>query len=125
MTELMRQSTGERSFADTSIPLAVMTVDSTHRAPAPLREGPVWEALLAATALAGVFPPYERGGHRLVDGLALVPVPTGAVFEDGADLAVSVNLNGAEVLAAGRSSRSSRPRASANRAAAHSTRCWR
>jgi NTE family protein len=100
MTKLMRESTAERSFADTLIPLAVMTVDLTDRAPAPLREGPLWEALLAATALAGVFPPYERGGHRLVDGLALVPVPTGAVFEDGADLAVSVNLNGAEVLAA-------------------------
>jgi len=99
MTKLMRQSTAERSFADTLIPLAVMTVDLTDRAPAPLREGPLWEALLAATALAGVFPPYERGGHRLVDGLALVPVPTGAVFDDGADLAVSVNLNGAEVLA--------------------------
>jgi NTE family protein len=100
MSRLMRESTVERSFADMSIPLAVMTVDLTDRAPAPLREGPLWEALLAATALAGVFPPYERDGHRLVDGLALVPVPTGAVFEDGADLAVSVNLNGAEVLAA-------------------------
>jgi NTE family protein len=100
MSRLMRESTAERSFADTVIPLAVMTVDLTERAPAPLREGPLWEALLAATALAGVFPPREREGHRLVDGLALVPVPTGAVFEDGADLAVSVNLMGAEVLPA-------------------------
>ncbi|HWX45920.1 MAG TPA: cyclic nucleotide-binding and patatin-like phospholipase domain-containing protein [Solirubrobacteraceae bacterium] len=100
MSQLMRESTAERSFADTLIPLVVMTVDLTDRAPAPLREGPLWEALLAATALAGVFPPHERGGHRLVDGLALVPVPTGAVFEDGADLAVSINLMGAEVLAA-------------------------
>jgi NTE family protein len=99
MSRLMRETTAERSFADTSIPLAVMTVDLTERAPAPLRDGPLWEALLAATALAGVFPPHERGGHRLVDGLALVPVPTGAVFEDGADLAVSVNLMGAETLA--------------------------
>jgi NTE family protein len=100
MSRLMRETTAERSFADTSIPLAIMTVDLTDRAPAPLREGPLWEALLAATALAGVFPPHERGGHRLVDGLALVPVPTGAVFEDGADLAVSVNLMGAETLPA-------------------------
>ncbi len=99
MSRLMRESTAERSFADTLIPLAAMTVDLTDRAPAPLREGPLWEALLAATALAGVYPPHERDGHRLVDGLALVPVPTGAVFEDGADLAVSVNLMGAEVLA--------------------------
>ncbi len=99
MERLMRETTAEGSFADTLIPLAVMAVDLTDRAPAPLREGPLWEALLAATALAGVFPPRERGEHRLVDGLALVPVPTGAVLEDGADLAVSVNLMGSETLA--------------------------
>ena len=50
---------------------------------------------MAATALAGMFPPHERDGHRLVDGLALVPVPTGAVVEAGADIAVSVNLHDA------------------------------
>src|SRR5205807_3872897 len=67
-------------------------------APAPLRAGPLWQALLAATALAGVFPPHEREGHRLVDGLALVPVPTGSLIEDGADVTVSVNLMSADVL---------------------------
>lgn len=92
MTQLMRESTDDRTFADTVIPLTVMAVDLTERAPALLRDGPLWEALLAATALAGVFPPVERDGHRLVDGLALVPVPVGAVVEDGADITVSVNL---------------------------------
>jgi NTE family protein len=75
-----------------------MAVDLVERAPAPLRQGPLWEALLAATALAGVFAPFEREGHRLVDGLALVPVPTGALLEDGADVTVSVNLIGRETL---------------------------
>ena len=77
-----------------------MTVDLTERAPAPLTDGPLWEALVAATALAGMFPPYERGGHRLVDGLALVPVPTVAVQEAGADITVSVNLMARETLPA-------------------------
>jgi len=99
MTRLLRETTGERTFADTVIPLTVMAVDLTARAPAPLREGPLWEALLAATALAGVFPPYARDRHRLVDGLALVPVPTGAVIQDGADVTVSVNLISADTLA--------------------------
>jgi NTE family protein len=99
MTRLLRETTGEMTFADTQIPLTVMTVDLTERAPAPLRDGPIWQALLAATALAGVFPPYERDGHRLVDGLALVPVPTGAVIEDGADVTVAVNLISSETLA--------------------------
>ncbi len=99
MTRLLRETTAERTFADTQIPLTVMAVDLTERVPAPLRSGPLWEALLAATALAGVFPPQERDGHRLVDGLALVPVPTGALEQDGADVTVSVNLIGRGTLA--------------------------
>jgi NTE family protein len=98
LTQLLRDATEEKSFSDTVIPLIIMAVDLTDRAPAPLREGPLWEALLAALAVAGVFPPQERDGHRLVDGLALVPVPTASVVDDGADLVVSVNLMGAETL---------------------------
>jgi NTE family protein len=98
MMRLLRETTDDRTFADTVIPLTVMAVDLSERAPAPLREGPLWEALLAATALAGVFPPHERGGHRLVDGLALVPVPTGAVVQDGADVTLSVNLISPDTL---------------------------
>ena len=98
LTELLREATEDQSFSDTLIPLVIMAVDLTDRAPAPLREGPIWEALLAALAVAGVFPAQERDGHRLVDGLALVPVPTASVFEDGADLVLSCNLMGAETL---------------------------
>jgi NTE family protein len=98
LTRMLRQATEERWFSHTVIPLVIMAVDLTDRAPAPLRDGPLWEALLAALAVAGVFPAQERDGHRLVDGLALVPVPTASVFEDGADLVVSVNLMGAETL---------------------------
>ena len=56
--------------------------------------------MLASTALAGMFPPYIRGDQRLVDGLALVPVPSDAVRNAGADIVVSVNLIGRESLAA-------------------------
>jgi len=98
MTAILRETTGDRSFDDLLLPLVAMSVDLTERAPAPLREGKLWEALLAATALAGMFPPHERDGHRLVDGLALVPVPTGSVYEAGADVVVSVNLMPRETL---------------------------
>ena len=76
--EIFRETTAERSFDDTLIPLVCMAVDLTEGTSAPLREGPIWEALLASTAVPGMFPPHEREGHRLVDGVALVPVPTGA-----------------------------------------------
>jgi NTE family protein len=100
LTRLLKTTTAERGFEDAAIPLVIMAVDLTDRVPAPLRDGPLWEALLAATALAGVFPPHERDGHRLVDGLALVPVPTAAVIADGADVTMSVNLLPRELLPA-------------------------
>jgi NTE family protein len=98
LEQRLRETTGDRTFDDTLIPLSVMAVDLSARAPAPLREGPLWQALLAATALAGVFRPYERDGRRFVDGMALVPVPTGAVLDDGADVTVAVNLLSENVL---------------------------
>ena len=100
MIRLLREAMGERTFEDCRIPLAIMTADLTDRRPAPIREGPLLEALLAATALAGVFPPHERDDHRLVDGLAIDPVPTRCVIEDGANVTVSVNIIPREELAA-------------------------
>jgi NTE family protein len=75
-----------------------MAVDLTDRAPKAQRTGQLAPALHAALAVAGVFPPHEDEGHRLVDAIALVPVPTAAVLQDGADVVVSVNLLGAETL---------------------------
>ena len=89
---ICHETTEERRFADLVVPLVVMAVDLDTRQPSPLTAGPVWEALLAATALPGMFPPHLIHGHRLVDSLCLVPVPTAAARELGADIVLSVNL---------------------------------
>jgi NTE family protein len=94
MTRAVEKVTDGRTFEDLRIPLAVMTADLTDRGPRALRDGPLSEALLAATALAGLFPPRERDGHRLVDGLALVPVPTAAAVDGGADVTIAINILG-------------------------------
>ena len=98
LTGLLKSATDQRFFTHALIPLVVMAVDLTDRVPVSQRHGALWEALAAALAVAGVFPAQERDGHRLVDAIALVPVPTPAVFEDGADVVVAVNLMGAETL---------------------------
>ena len=92
MIRVCRETTEGRSFTDLRIPLVAMTVDLDAREPCPITDGPVWEALVAATSLPGMFPPHIRDGRRLVDGLCLVPVPTGAARAAGADVVVSVNL---------------------------------
>lgn len=102
--ETMKAMTSElaagRTFDDLGMPLTVMTVDLATRQPVPINNGPLDEALLAGTALAGLFPPFVRGSQRLVDGLALVPVPTDSARALGADVVVSVNLMSRETLPA-------------------------
>jgi len=98
LTSLLKQATDERLFSETVIPLVILAVDLTERLPVTQRRGPLWEALLAALSVAGVFPTQERNGHRLIDAIALVPVPTAAVIECGADIVISVNLLGSDTL---------------------------
>ena len=98
LTGMLKEATRGAFFSHTAIPLVIMAVDLTARSPVAQRSGPLWEALLAALSVAGVFPTQERDGHRLIDAIALVPVPTAAVIEDGADIVVSVNLLGTESL---------------------------
>jgi NTE family protein len=95
---MLLKATDGRHFSDTVIPLSILAVDLTARAPVTQRSGELREALVAALSVAGVFPTQERNGHRLIDAISLVPVPTAAVIEDGADIVVSVNLLGTETL---------------------------
>jgi NTE family protein len=97
-TRIFQETTGNRSFADLTIPATVMTADLARQCPAPLREGPLWEALLAGLSIPGLYLPYTRGEQRLVDAVSLIPVPLDAVVEAGADLTVAVNLLGRHTL---------------------------
>jgi predicted acylesterase/phospholipase RssA/CRP-like cAMP-binding protein len=100
MKTVLSEATQGLAFEDLQLPLAVMTVDLNTRQPAPVTAGPLWEAMVAAIALAGIFPPFERNGQRLIDGLALVPVPTDSVVEAGADVTVAINIMSRETLPA-------------------------
>jgi NTE family protein len=96
----LRESTHDATFADLVLPLVVVALDLEHGCPVALEEGPLWRALLASTALAGVFPPVEMDALRLVDAVSLVPVPTAAVRDAGSDVVVAVNVIPRETLAA-------------------------
>jgi predicted acylesterase/phospholipase RssA/CRP-like cAMP-binding protein len=100
MANVWRELTQERTFADLQVPLVMMSVDLNTRLPVPLTEGPLWEALVAATTVAGLFPPYRRDVYRLVDGVHLIPVPTASVIQAGADVTLSVNIMSRETLPA-------------------------
>ena len=59
-TRIFRETTADRSFADLMIPATVMAADLTRRCPAPIATGPLWQALMAALAIPGLYSPWAR-----------------------------------------------------------------
>lgn len=68
---LRRLVTDQLAFAaleDAPIPFTVITTDAVTGSAVALDSGPAVEALMASSAIPGVFPPVEIDGRTLVDG---------------------------------------------------------
>jgi NTE family protein len=89
---ILQEALGDRTFADTRLPLALVAADLRRGREVILREGPLVDAVLASTALPGVFPPVLRGDAVLVDGGVLNNVPVDVVQVMGAGRVIAVDL---------------------------------
>jgi NTE family protein len=66
---------GDLSFADLALPFSAVATDVATARPHVLSEGALRPALLASTAIPGIFPPVEHGGTQLYDGGLVANVP--------------------------------------------------
>ncbi|HTP60035.1 MAG TPA: patatin-like phospholipase family protein, partial [Spirochaetia bacterium] len=66
---------GKRTFAELRVPCAVTATDIQSGQEVVLNQGLLVDAILATTALPGVFPPKLYQGRQLVDGGVIDPVP--------------------------------------------------
>ncbi|PND57491.1 patatin [Mycobacterium sp. ENV421] len=62
-------------FADLVLPFAAVAVDVATAQPHVLRQGPLLPALLASSAIPGIYPPVDHDGLRLYDGGVVANVP--------------------------------------------------
>ena len=83
-----------RTFADLELPFATVACELTTARRVVLDEGPVSSAVLASSAIPGVFPPVERDGMLLVDGSLVDMVPAALARTMGADIVVAVDVSG-------------------------------
>ncbi|MDI6840618.1 MAG: patatin-like phospholipase family protein [bacterium] len=83
---------GKALISDTKIPFAAVAVDIVTAEDKVIRDGPIIDALLASTAIPGVFPYVETFGSILVDGGITSTVPARAARELGADFVVASSL---------------------------------
>lgn len=74
LRRLIETNLSYRRLEDAAIPLHIMATNQQGQ-PVRLSSGPVVEAILASTAIPGVFPPVEIGGEALMDGAIAANTP--------------------------------------------------
>src|SRR4051794_22259457 len=90
---LIQHSTPARSFSDLEIPLRVIATDLDTGEEVVLARGPLKPALLASTALPGVFPIVHHDGRRLVDGGVVDNVPLSHALAGPVDRVFVLNVS--------------------------------
>ncbi|GAA6747686.1 patatin-like phospholipase family protein [Thermus brockianus] len=78
VAEGLKRLFGDARLEESPIPLAIQAADLLTGEAVVLREGPVWQAVLASAAIPGLFPPVEWQGRLLVDGDVAEKVPVRA-----------------------------------------------
>ncbi len=93
---LVERFVGDQRLEDAPIPFAAVATDIRSGEAVVLKEGRLIDAILATTAIPGVFVPAELDGRMLVDGGLVENVPLSPLRAMGAEVLVAVNLNGAQ-----------------------------
>ena len=91
VTAILSELIGDRGFNDLRLPLALTATDLSSGLPVVIRQGRLMEAVLATSAVPGVFPAKSMGGHLLVDGGVTNPIPVAearSLYPDGPVVAV-------------------------------------
>lgn len=94
--EYLREHLGDCTFADLKIPYYVVATDLETGREVVLNRGPVVEALLASSAMPGIFAPVRHHGRLLIDGGLSNNLPVSALVAHGARYTVGVRLHADE-----------------------------
>lgn len=84
---------GEITFDDLAIPFFVTCTDIESGREVVVNHGRVVDAVLASSAMPGIFAPVEIGGRLLVDGGLCNNVPVSVLVANGARYTIAVRLH--------------------------------
>ena len=114
MARLLARNLQVHTFEDLQVPLHVVAIDLTAGLKKVFSEGPLAPAVLASSAIPGIFPPVHVGGHQYVDG--------GMADPTGLETAVELGARRIYVLDSGYAGRLPTPLASMNTIVDHAFR---
>jgi len=80
----LREQLSDACFEDSSVPLAIVAVRLKDGQRVVFDSGEIVPAIMASTAIPGVFPPHRVGDELFVDGGVVEYLPLATVLERGA-----------------------------------------
>lgn len=89
---IFRDLYGDRTFAETLIPLHIVAADLETGEKVILSEGRIVDAMRASIAIPIIFRPWEVNGRLLVDGGAADPMPVDVAIREGSQVIVAMGF---------------------------------
>ncbi|MEQ4489604.1 MAG: patatin-like phospholipase family protein [Dehalococcoides mccartyi] len=89
---MLRSIIGDIEFSDLEIPFACSATDIACNQEVVIKEGLVWEGVMASCSIPVLLTPAKWGSRYLVDGGLVDPVPVRILKEMGADFVIAVNV---------------------------------
>ncbi|MDD4203293.1 MAG: patatin-like phospholipase family protein, partial [Candidatus Omnitrophica bacterium] len=88
----LKKYLGEKTFADTNIPLKIIACDIETRKEVVLDKGKIADAVMASIAIPGIINPVQaQNGQMLVDGGIINPLPVSVLSKEGIKRIIAVN----------------------------------
>ena len=84
LRKIVRQSIAETAFEDLQVPVVIVATNMETGEPAVFHQGSLEQAVLASTAIPGLFPPVEIEGVQYVDGAMMSYCGLGPAWDHGA-----------------------------------------
>jgi NTE family protein len=88
----LRKGYGERTFADTVIPLYVVATELATGQQATLSSGTIVDAVRASIAIPYIWEPWEVDGKLMLDGCLSAPLPVDVAIKEGADVILAMGF---------------------------------
>jgi len=93
LRRVISELVNNKTFEDTQIPFAVVAADLVKGEKVIIREGKLFDALLASASIPGMFPPIIFDKKILVDGGIVDVVPIETAKSLGANFVIGVNVS--------------------------------
>ena len=92
MLRSFRSVFGEKTFADTKIPLHILTTDFESGESIVLHDGKIVDALRASVAIPFIWSAWKHQGRLLIDGAASNPLPVDVPIREGFDIILAMGF---------------------------------